>query len=305
MVRLCRGLGLAVILFETAASGPPPQPSQETNLQPQLNCKFPYHSPVAVRFAPVGPLLAVALQHQPGQDGSMAHILILTRSGELVRPPAVVMGRSTALASCQQRVEIDGTHAPIRTHELLWWSPDGSHVAFSGSKGVTILTATGPAHCDIPLVGESIMPRGFRSGSEFLVEDNNGQQQFYRTDCTSFEVQPDLLPAVPARLSTDREVVSINMVTVLELGVAAAEVAKYEGRGGSLAGTFLGCAVRDRGSGKEILRWEAGKLHQLGIAQFNTSPNRTLPAACALSPGGDLMMVVWNATLKAYRLPAR
>ena len=157
-------------VLTVAASAAEPKPAFEFGLFSLFRCDFRSHVLAGIRFAPTKNWMAVLLQHGTAQEGALAHLLLISQRGELLRPAAYTRG----------------VEKGIFESEILWWSPDSSYLASACPRSITVFRSEGTSRCEIPLsIGDSAI--GFVSGPLFVVATGrspNKTVDFYRTDCT-------------------------------------------------------------------------------------------------------------------------
>ncbi len=145
-----------LLAFAAAMSAADRKPAAEFKLSSTLHCRYPSHTPIALRFAPSNDRIALALQHEPEEEGSSVHLVVASPDGKIVRHVRGLPGPA------RQRT--------VRDEDFLWWSPDGRWVAFAGLESVTMIQPEGTDRYDIPLEGAAEqIPLGFVSGPMFIV----------------------------------------------------------------------------------------------------------------------------------------
>ena len=165
-------------VLAAAMNATEPKPAVEIPLAAVLRCEYRFHVLTGIRFAPSRDWLAVLVQHGPAtipllqapvQEGAPAHLLIISRSGDLIRPAAHTRGPGENFLGL----------------EVLWWSPDSSHVASAGLRSVTVLSSEGTDRCEITQ-GTTDSGLGFVSGPLFVVSTGSAKRtlDFYRPDCS-------------------------------------------------------------------------------------------------------------------------
>ncbi len=286
-------------LWTILASGAEPRPVHEIRLSSALRCKFPFHAPVGLQFAPTKDRLAVILQHEPERPGSVAHLVLVSTSGDVLRPPTYVPNLAAQVTERDQVAVPGGPAVPLQPHAFLWWSWDSDYVAFAGARSVIILRADGPARCEVTLEDAGAIPAGFGAENSFLV-GHSPLFRRYNSDCTSRGSGEGTAPEPAPFRAQGRTIRPVYDPTILEFSAGVAAIAASRGRNtGMPADSLLGCSVRER-EGKEILLWWPSKMELVGIPQMARGAVR---AVCALSPSADFFAAAAGLRVRVYRLP--
>lgn len=286
-------------LWTLWASGADPTPVHDIRLASALRCKSPFHTPVALQFAPSKDRLAVIFQHEPDQKGSVAHLVVLsTTTGKVLRPPTYIPGPAMRTTEREYIAVPGGPGVPSQPGACLWWSRDGDYVAVMGVKAVIVLKADEPTRCEVALEDARAVPAGFAADNALLAGQSPPFHRYY-ADCVPRRSAEETPPDPPPFPAQERIVHPIYGATVLEL--AATVAASSAGRGGGSPPGMLGCAVRQgKDKDKEILRWSPGKMQDAGVPQL---AGRKVRAVCALSPSGDVLAAANGLRVRLYRLP--
>jgi hypothetical protein len=176
-------LPAAALISASLTNPPPPESVFEIGLSSALRCGKALHDPLAIRFAPSKPMLAVVMHHTPLFGRSSVHLIVASLSGDTMR----LLGDAPEPNLAGDR-------------DIVWWSPDSEFVALAvygwvpqgrplPKNSIALFRADGGSKCEIGSKEPVSQVVGFVRGP-LLAVSRPGTLDFFDMNCALIRSQP-------------------------------------------------------------------------------------------------------------------